>query len=57
MVLMVSLGAGVWIWIRKKTQTRRGRCWVDPEGRTGMRGIWGKGVDQDPREGGRAVGR
>ena len=57
MVLMVSLGAGVWIWIRKKTQTRRGRCWVDPEGRPGMRGIWGKGVDQDPREGGRAVGR
>lgn len=57
MALLVSLGAGMWIWVRKKMQTRRGRCWVDPDGRAGMRGIWGKGVDQDPREEGRALGR
>lgn len=57
MALLVSLGAGMWIWVRKKMQTRRGRCWVDPDGRAGMRGIWGKGVDQDPREEGGALGR
>ena len=57
MALLVSLGAGMWIWVRKKMQTRRGRCGVDPDGRAGMRGIWGKGVDQDPREEGGALGR
>lgn len=51
MVLTVSLAAGVWIWMRKKMKTGRGRCWVDPEGSPGM------GVDLGERSRWRPQGR
>lgn len=47
----VSLMAGVWIWMRKKMQTGRGRCWVDPEGSPGI------GVDLGERRRWRPQGR